>query len=150
MKNISTIYAYYAVKELKELCEKNNIALIDDLDLLDCCEPQETLIIVSSDSVSQHRTRLQKGYRAGMYLFTTIAKFCGLPDYGNWVDVESGLIDLSTGNYVEWAVPDTYEQDKQSWLFAHYGQICSSCGAVMNEERDFTHGCGDTVCHMCS
>jgi len=159
MKNITTITSPKSLPELAKWCETNNITFFDNVEseyfdvITDGKVNKELLIICRLEDLGSNSTSelLKRGYKIGTFREEDRHFFEGLPDMGlNIRQVCIGVINLSTGETIDWEIPDTYEQDRARWVEKHSGQICSSCGSEMNEDRDFSHGCSETICYMCS
>ena len=151
MKNIHTIVVTVENEDFIEYCGKINIRVVPDINSVS--NPKGVLVVHHSNELGELdiSKELIEGFTVGTYLTEARHTFQGLPEYGlQLCDVYIGIINLTTGEIIQWNVPDTYAEERKAWVKDHAGQICSSCGETMDEDRDFSHGCSQSICYMCS
>ena len=148
MKNIHTIVIN---EDYIKYCKEIDIRFITDIEQVN--DPKGVLVIHHVNVLGELdiSKELLDGFTIGTYLTEARHTFQGLPEYGlQLCDIYVGIINLTTGEIIQWDVPDTYDEERRAWVKDHVGQICSSCGATMDEDRDFSHGCSPSICYMCS
>ena len=148
---IRHIVSRWTSPEMESYCSDNNIVILNCIDKADHLKPTDVLVLLFDDEIS-HRTTadyIQQGYKIGTYLHEVREIFEAPGRQGLDEKVIVGFIDLRTNEVHEWVVEDPYNAHQAAWLAEHAGRVCS-CGHVMNELRDFSHGCGDNTCYMCS
>lgn len=136
-------------------CIKNSIKYTAGSDpMLVDHVPDKTMIIVVNDKLSTEEVILdwyRTGYHIGVIRYELRHMFQGLPEYGPQLEqIICGILNLKTGQVVQIIVPDTYDEERKAWVAEHSGTRTCSCGTVLMTDSDFSHGCGENTCYMCS